>query len=42
MKQGNSLFNGLTHSHRVFLVLGSWFLVYGPWLKERNGYSTEL
>ena len=35
MKQENSLFHGLTPSHTVFLVLG-------PWLKERNGYSTEL
>ena len=38
MKQENSLFNGLTHSHTVFLVLGLWSLVEGEkWLL----YSAE-
>jgi hypothetical protein len=36
LEQENSLFNGLTHSHTVFLVLGLWSLVEGEkWLLYR-------
>ena len=36
LEQENPFFNGLTHSHTVFLVLGLWSLVEGEkWLLSR-------